>query len=64
LADSWYSRLKKLEVLLSRTEGGMEKVTLARSKSALHGSAAADTIERGISIIKEKNAGRHSQSRG
>jgi hypothetical protein len=50
---------KKLEVLLSQTEGGMEKVTLARSRSAVYGSGvAAETIERGISTIKERNSER------
>jgi hypothetical protein len=50
--------LKKLEVLLSQIEGGMEKVTLARSKSAVHGSAATVAIARGISTIKERNSER------
>lgn len=62
--QDYKTELKKLEVLLSRTEGGMEKVTLARSKSAVHGSAASETIGRGISTIKERNAGRNSRSRG
>jgi len=46
------TEMKKLEVLLSRTEGGMEKVTLARSKSAVHGSGAAERIKKGIGTIK------------
>ncbi|KAF8848744.1 hypothetical protein BDZ45DRAFT_260350 [Acephala macrosclerotiorum] len=45
MATKWETReknyqaeLKKLEVILSKTEGGMEKIILARSKSTVHGS--------------------------
>jgi hypothetical protein len=59
------TELKNLEVLLSRTEGGMEKVTLARSSSAVHGSGtAAETIGRGINTIKQRNNGRNTRNRG
>ena len=72
LFKQWESRerdykteLKNLEVLLSRTEGGMEKVTLARTKSTIHGSVkASESIGSMISIIKERNAARHSRNRG
>lgn len=63
LATQWETKeqdyrmeLKKLEVLLSQTDGGMEKVTLARAKSAVHGSTAAVVIGRGIGTIKERNS--------
>lgn len=56
------SELKKLEVLLSRTEGGLEKVSLARSKSAVHGSKMiAEVI--GRNITKEGNAQQSRKSR-
>ena len=58
------AELKKLEVILSRTDGGLEKVSLARSKSSVHGAAAAAEIGRGISTIKERNAARNSRGRG
>lgn len=65
LATQWETRewdykteLKKLEVLLSQTEGGMEKVTLARSRSAVHGSRGAKLIRREIGTIRERNSER------
>jgi chromosome segregation ATPase len=72
LAKHWENKekdykteLKNLEVLLSRTEGGMEKVTLARTKSTVHGSVkASESIGSMISTIKERNAARHSRNRG
>ena len=58
--QDYKTELKKLEILLSQTDGGMEKVTLARSKSAVHGSgAAAESIGRGISTLKERNSERN-----
>ena len=59
------SEMKKLEVLLSNTEDGMEKVSLARSKSSVHGSRrAAEIIGRGISAIKARNETRNSKGKG
>jgi hypothetical protein len=50
--------LKRLEVLLSQTEGGVENVTLARTNSAVHGRRLAEAIQRGIGTIRERNCGR------
>jgi hypothetical protein len=63
LANSWQMKekdyqveVKRLEVLLSKTEGGMEMVSLARSNSSIHGSQkAAETIRKGIGSIKDRN---------
>ncbi|RDL40379.1 uncharacterized protein BP5553_00358 [Venustampulla echinocandica] len=56
------SELKKLEVLLSRTEAGMETVVMARSNSVIHGSGrATEAIEHGINSIKASHAARHPQ---
>jgi hypothetical protein len=58
--QDYKTELKKLEILLSQTDGGMEKVTLARSKSAVHGSgAAAESIGRGVSTLKGRNSERN-----
>jgi uncharacterized protein involved in exopolysaccharide biosynthesis len=55
------SEIKRLEVLLSKTKDGMEKVSLARSKSRVHGSrGAAESITRGIDNIKARHAARNS----
>jgi hypothetical protein len=72
LASQWHQKesdykteLKKLEVLLSKTEGGMESVAMARSKSVIHGAEkASDTIKRGIGTIKERNSARNSHDAG
>jgi hypothetical protein len=72
LASQWEMKewdynaeLKKLEVLLSKTEGGMETVSMARSNSFIHGSRrAAETISRGLDIIKERNAARNRRDKG
>lgn len=48
--------LKKLEVLLSQTEGGMEKVTLARSKSTVHGSRKIKEAARELRPIKQRGS--------
>lgn len=59
--QDYKTELKKLEVLLSKTEGGMESVVMARSNSRIHGSKrASDEIGRGISTIKERHAERSS----
>jgi hypothetical protein len=48
------TKIKNLEVRLSRTDDGMEMVTLARSQGAIHGSGEAEMIKRGIGTIKER----------
>jgi len=59
------SEIKRLEVLLSKTKDGMEKVSLARSKSRVHGSrGAAESITRGIDTIKARHAARNSMYGG
>ncbi|KAG0646694.1 hypothetical protein D0Z07_6211 [Hyphodiscus hymeniophilus] len=68
LASQWHQKegdykieMKKLEVLLSKTEGGMESVALARSKSVIHGATKASaSIKRGIGTIKHRNSARNS----
>lgn len=72
LASKWESKehdykteMKKLEVLLSQTEGGLEKVTLARSESRVHGSKkVGDSIGRDIDTIKARNVARNSRDMG
>lgn len=72
LAMGWHEKekqyqaeVKRLEVMLSKTGGGMESVSLARSNSTIHGSVkASDTISRDIGTIKARNAARHSQDAG
>jgi len=47
-----------MEVLLSRTDGGMESVMLARTKSVIHGSQrSADVVRDGIERIKQRTSG-------
>lgn len=59
------SEVKRLEVLLSKTEGGLESVAMARSKSVIHGAErASDSLKRGIGTIKARNAARNSRSAG
>lgn len=53
--------IKKLEVQLSKTENGMEMVTLARTKSSVHGSKISESMGRRVSTIKERNAARSSR---
>jgi hypothetical protein len=56
--------LKSLEILLSKKEGGMEDVSLARTQSIVHGSQrAADIFEDGLDKIK-KNIARYSSGGG
>ncbi|KAG4027536.1 hypothetical protein MFRU_029g00600 [Monilinia fructicola] len=60
----YQKEIKTLEVLLSKTEGGMENVTMARSKSVVHGTRrAADLFEDGMEKIKQ-NFARYSSGRG
>ncbi|KUJ20870.1 uncharacterized protein LY89DRAFT_715183 [Mollisia scopiformis] len=63
MATQWEARekdykaeLKKLEVILSQTEGGMEKVTLARSKSTVHGSKRIKEVVRSSRPIKQRDS--------
>ncbi len=53
--------MKRLEVQLSKTENGLEKVTLARTKSSVHGSKISETVGGRVSTIKERNAARNSR---
>jgi hypothetical protein len=47
--------LKKIEVLLSQTEGGMEKVSMARSESVVHGTPnIGKDICRGLGTSKKQ----------
>ncbi|ESZ93496.1 hypothetical protein SBOR_6119 [Sclerotinia borealis F-4128] len=70
MAEQWKAKekdyqkeMKNLEVLLSKTEGGMENVTMARSKSVIHGARrAADVFEDGMEKIKQ-NFARYSSGR-
>lgn len=63
MAHSWEeseknykAEVKRLELLLSKTKGGMATVAMARSNSVLHGSKRASQIIRdGIGTIKERN---------
>jgi hypothetical protein len=64
MTTGWHSKekdyraeVKRLEVLLSKTEGGMESMVLARSNSLIHGlKRASETIKQGIGTVKERNA--------
>ena len=59
------AELKRLEVLLSKTAGGLESVTMARSNSAIHGSRrVAETISLDLDSIKERNAARNRMAKG
>ncbi|TVY16724.1 hypothetical protein LARI1_G005250 [Lachnellula arida] len=62
--EDYKTELKKLEVLLSKTNGGMEEVSLARSKSRIHGSQrASDEIGRGINTIKRRHRSSNLESK-
>lgn len=62
--EDYKTELKKLEVLLSKTNGGMEEVSLARSKSRIHGSQrASDEIGRGINTIKRRHRSSNTESK-
>ncbi|KAG9239249.1 hypothetical protein BJ875DRAFT_436677 [Amylocarpus encephaloides] len=69
LATQWEEKerdykaeVKKLEVLLSKTEGGMESVMVARSKSQIHcTSRASDEIGRTLSTMKERHKERNTR---
>jgi hypothetical protein len=59
--NDYQKEVKRLEVLLSRTDGGMEAVTMARSRSLVHGSRrVSEQINRGVGTVKERN-GRSNQ---
>lgn len=60
--QNYKSEMKKLEVLLSKTDGGLEKVSLARSKSTVHGAQrVGESIKRDIGTIKARHAARSSR---
>ncbi|KAL2074400.1 hypothetical protein VTL71DRAFT_8178 [Oculimacula yallundae] len=60
--QNYKTELKKLEVMLSKTEDGLEKVSLARSKSTVHGSQkVGESIKRDIGTIKARHAARISR---
>lgn len=69
LTEEWESRekdykaeVKRLEVLLSKTEGGMETVTMARTKSRIHGSKKfSESLGRDFGTIKERHATRNQK---
>lgn len=71
LADVWEAKekdykaeIKRLELMLSKTEGGMETVVLARSKSKIHGSKRfSETLGRGFGTIKDRYASRERQDK-
>lgn len=63
--SNYKTELKQLEVQLSKMPDGMEKVSLARTKSTVHGTVkASDTIGRAVATIKEKNSGQIPRHRG
>lgn len=72
LARTWERReknykneLKLLEVQLSKLPDGMEKVSLSRTRSTIHGTVkASDTIGRAVAAIKEKNSVQIPRYRG
>lgn len=56
--------VKRLEVLLANTEGGMEAVAMARSHSLVHGlNSASNSITRVIGTIRERNEHNSQQDR-
>ncbi|KAK0124520.1 hypothetical protein ONS95_009469 [Cadophora gregata] len=69
LATQWETKekdykaeMKKLEILLSKTDGGLEQVSLARSKSTVHGAQrVGDSIRRDIGTIKARHVARSSR---
>lgn len=63
--SDYKAEVKSLEVILSKTEGGLESVTMARTMSVVHGTERASvSIKRGIGTIKERNSARNSQDAG
>jgi hypothetical protein len=59
------AEIKRLEVLLSKTEGGLESVAMARTQSVIHGTEKAlDPIRRGIGTIKARNSAGISRDDG
>lgn len=68
LATQWelkerdYKReIRQMEILLGKTEGGLAKVTLARSKSTVHGSNIGEKIGRDVGTIKARHFARTSK---
>ena len=59
----YQTEIKRLEVMLSKTPGGLESVMIARSKSAVSGSTkASEIIRRGIGTVKARNVARCCES--
>ncbi|CZR54270.1 uncharacterized protein PAC_04153 [Phialocephala subalpina] len=65
MATKWEARekdyqaeLKKLEVILSKTEGGMEKIMLARTKSRVHGSKKIKEAVNELRSANQRDTGR------
>lgn len=55
--EEFQKELKRLEVILSKTEGGLEAVALARTHSVIHGSRkASESISRGMGTIRARNS--------
>ncbi|PBP22718.1 putative ureidoglycolate hydrolase [Diplocarpon rosae] len=57
------AEMKKLEIMLSRTAGGLEQVTLARSKSTVHGARVGERIGKDVGTIKARYDARSSKDR-
>lgn len=63
--NDYQKEVKRLEVLLANTEGGMESVVMARSRSSVHGAKRAlDTIGSGIGTIKQRHAPEKGRGQG
>jgi hypothetical protein len=66
MAEHWAKKekaykleIKRLEIMLSQTKGGVENVALARSKSLVHGTdRAAQSIGSGLKDIRGRNNAR------
>lgn len=58
LKESAYKAdLKQVEILLSQTEGGLEKVSMARSKSVVHGTREiGESIGRELGTMRKRGA--------
>lgn len=61
--QDYKGEMKKLEILLSRTAGGLEQVSLARTKSRVHGSKIGESIGKDVGTIKARNVARNSRGK-
>ena len=58
------AEVKRLELMLAKTEGGMESVVMARSKSKIHGSKKfSESLGRGFGTIKARQATRKQKDK-